>query len=388
MSSSFEDIIDGVSTSVAIKAPCRVATTANITLSGEQTIDGVAVVSGDRVLVKDQTTTTENGIYVAATSAWSRAVDFDGFRDVVQGTLVAVANGTANADTFWRVTSANPITIGTTSITFGASNYSLSGVSPFMETVLDDTTAAAARATLGLVIGADVPSTTSASDTAAGIVELATTAETQTGTDATRAVTPDGLNDMASLSGKAWFLDEDDMSSDSATKVPSQQSVKAYVDGASSDITLGTEQASTSGTSIDFTSIPAGTKRITVMFSGVSTNGTSSVLVQVGDSGGVEASGYAAGASYAASDEQSTAGFIAVPGNGASTAWHGSMIIDLEDAAGFSWVAQSAMASPGSAIRHSAGSKSLSAELDRIRITTVNGTDTFDAGAINISYES
>lgn len=69
-----------------------------------------------------------------------------------------------------------------------------------------------------------------ASDTAAGKVELATTAETATGTDATRAVTPDGLHDMTTLAGAAWFLDEDDMVSDSATKTASQQSIKAYVD--------------------------------------------------------------------------------------------------------------------------------------------------------------
>lgn len=74
------------------------------------------------------------------------------------------------------------------------------------------------------------PSASAASATVAGIVELATTAETETGTDATRAVTPDGLNDMTTLAGKAWFLDEDAMTSDSAVKVPSQQSVKAYVD--------------------------------------------------------------------------------------------------------------------------------------------------------------
>lgn len=74
------------------------------------------------------------------------------------------------------------------------------------------------------------PSATAASATVAGIVELATTAETETGTDATRAVTPDGLHDMTTLAGAAWFLDEDTMSSDSATKTASQQSIKAYVD--------------------------------------------------------------------------------------------------------------------------------------------------------------
>src|SRR3990167_239111 len=70
----------------------------------------------------------------------------------------------------------------------------------------------------------------SASTTVSGVVELATTAETTTGTNATMAVTPDGLHDMTSLSGAAWMLDEDDMSSNSATLVASQQSIKAYVD--------------------------------------------------------------------------------------------------------------------------------------------------------------
>ena len=76
----------------------------------------------------------------------------------------------------------------------------------------------------------DMPAATA---TVAGKVELATTAETATGTDAGRAVTPDGLHDMSTLSGAAWLIDEDDMSTNSATVVPSQQSVKAYVDAAS-----------------------------------------------------------------------------------------------------------------------------------------------------------
>lgn len=87
------------------------------------------------------------------------------------------------------------------------------------------------RADSGVVsVDADVTDVVAAAtDTAAGKVELATTAETTTGTDAARAVTPDGLHDMTSLAGAAWFLDEDDMASDSAVKTVSQQSVKAYV---------------------------------------------------------------------------------------------------------------------------------------------------------------
>ena len=111
------DRIDGLQASAAIKAPCRVATTAAITLAGLQTIDGVALAGGDRVLVKDQTDATENGIYVAAPAAWSRAGDFDGARDVVQGTLLTVAAGTTHGGEVFKVT-AGDIVFGTTDITF------------------------------------------------------------------------------------------------------------------------------------------------------------------------------------------------------------------------------------------------------------------------------
>lgn len=102
---------------VAIKGPVVVATTANITLSGTQTIDGVAVVADDRVLVKNQTTGSENGIYVASATAWARAVDFDGNEDVKKGTLIYVHSGSTNIG-LWRLTAADPITIDTTSLTF------------------------------------------------------------------------------------------------------------------------------------------------------------------------------------------------------------------------------------------------------------------------------
>lgn len=117
MPSTMTDVIDGISTSVAIKAPCVVATTANITLSGEQTIDGV-LTSESRVLVKSQTTASQNGIYKSRTSAWTREPDFDGNRDVVEGTLTPVNRGTINAESVWRMTAAGPIVIGTTSLTF------------------------------------------------------------------------------------------------------------------------------------------------------------------------------------------------------------------------------------------------------------------------------
>jgi hypothetical protein len=91
-----------------MKAACVCATTANITLSGLQTIDGVAVVANDRVLVKNQTTTSQNGIYVASTGTWTRAYDFDGDSDIVYGTRVFVIGGTTNTKTDWYVSTASP----------------------------------------------------------------------------------------------------------------------------------------------------------------------------------------------------------------------------------------------------------------------------------------
>lgn len=105
----------GVNAGIAFKVPCRVATTANITLSGLQTIDGVTVVADDRVLVKDQTTASQNGIYRADTSTWQRDYDWDGSFDVKKGTLVYVTSGTTNKG-FWAVTTDDPITIGTSSV--------------------------------------------------------------------------------------------------------------------------------------------------------------------------------------------------------------------------------------------------------------------------------
>jgi len=100
-----------------VKIPCRVATTANITLSGEQTIDDVAVVDGDRVLVKDQTTGSEDGIYVAAEGAWARASDWNTSGDLLSGMLVPVAEGTAGANKAFCITYSGSYTVDSTSIT-------------------------------------------------------------------------------------------------------------------------------------------------------------------------------------------------------------------------------------------------------------------------------
>jgi len=100
----------------AVKEPVRAATTANITLSGAQTIDGVSVVAGDRVLVKNQSTGSQNGLYVAASGAWSRSPDADTDAEVKAGMSVWVNEGTVNGDTRWTLITDNPITVGSTSL--------------------------------------------------------------------------------------------------------------------------------------------------------------------------------------------------------------------------------------------------------------------------------
>lgn len=154
-------------------------------------------------------------------------------------------------------------------------------------------------------------------------------------------------------------------------------------------VTSGTAVASTSGTAIDFTSIPSWAKRITVMFSGVSTNGTSNPQIQIGDSGGVETSGYSGHTTFLGAvvvSAANSAGFLANHGGNAGVVITG--VATLCNLTGNVWVFAWTGAYETSAYTIvGSGSKTLSSTLDRIRITTVNGTDTFDAGTINILYE-
>jgi hypothetical protein len=157
-------------------------------------------------------------------------------------------------------------------------------------------------------------------------------------------------------------------------------------------LTLATAVATTSGTFVDFTGIPSWVKRITVMFNGVSTNGTSPYLIQLGDSGGIETTGYGSSCAYTGTTidgSTSTSGFLTAFAVGASSQVGGTSVLCL--VSGTSWVSTGTfiynISSPSNFVGVSGGAKTLSATLDRVRITTVNGTDTFDAGSINIMYE-
>jgi hypothetical protein len=151
--------------------------------------------------------------------------------------------------------------------------------------------------------------------------------------------------------------------------------------------TLDTEK-SASGATVDFTGIPSWAKRIEVMFAGVSTNGTSNILIQLGDSGGAENTGYASGTgNTGASFTQSTAGLIQTSSVAAARALYGVVTLTLQDSANFTWASKGVLLDDAATMNTSAGLKSLSAALNQIRITMVNGTDVFDGGAFNILYD-
>jgi hypothetical protein len=151
-------------------------------------------------------------------------------------------------------------------------------------------------------------------------------------------------------------------------------------------LTSGTS-VSASGTSVDFTSIPSWVKRITVMFSGVSTNGTSQTQIQLGDAGGFETSGYVGTTGYNASYVNYSSGFTfdTASSVSAATVRYGAMILNYVGSN--MWVVCGTGGTGGSAVFYFGGAKTLSDTLTQVRITTVNGTDTFDLGSINILYE-
>ena len=110
--------VDAARSGLDVKQSVRVATTGPITLSGTQTIDGVSAIAGDRVLVKDQSTASQNGIYVVAAGSWSRAADADSNAEVTAGMFTFVTEGTTNADSGWVLTTNDTITLGTTALAF------------------------------------------------------------------------------------------------------------------------------------------------------------------------------------------------------------------------------------------------------------------------------
>jgi hypothetical protein len=162
----------------------------------------------------------------------------------------------------------------------------------------------------------------------------------------------------------------------------------------SQPLTLDTAKATTSGTNIDFTGIPSWAKRVTVTLNGVSTSGTSALLIQLGTSSGVTTSGYTGGGmSFAVSSLSGITTTAGIPLTGsmlAGNTYGGTAVI--ANTSSNSWAGSGSLGgsptiSAGNGGGFGSGSIALASTLDRIRLTTVNGTDTFDAGSVNIMYE-
>ena len=237
-------------------------------------------------------------------------------------------------------------------------------VTPFIETLLNDTDAAAARATLGAQVAGSYQ--------AAGSYQPANSGS---GITTLPDLAAGGLPNNCVLTA--------DIADAQVTPAKLSQ-----------PFTLGAVTNTTSGTSIDFTGLPSWAKRVTVSFNGVSTNGSSNLLMRLG-AGSVDTTGYSAtactnaGIGGSATDSFST-GFSLVhaTGGAAASTISGSVVFTLINAASNTWAGSGVLNSySGGAVYTIAGVKALAGALDRIRLTASNGTDTFDSGSVNITWE-
>lgn len=314
----------------------KVATTANITLSGAQTIDGVAVVAGDRVLVKDQTTASQNGVYVVASGSWARATDADSWAELVSQ-VVAVEQGTANADYTFICTVDQGGTIGTTAVTW----------STFKVIIPDGGVSTAAKIVSGILNYAHHLAS-----------EFASVAELVAGT-------AQKLVDAATA--KLTYL-----------------------------IQLQNTVVPTNTATVDLsTSIPDNIRRLTINYYNIRTNGTSPPIIQLGDTAfvvtGYQGSCMNINNSGTPDWSRLTTGFQAVRSHASANVIQGRLVFERVDPSSHEWtMSGNITADNGSsgALYSSAGSISLGARLQRVRAGTVGGTDLYLAqGKFGISWE-
>ena len=235
--------VDAARTGLDVKGSVKVATTANITLSGTQTIDGVALSVGDRVLVKNQTTGSENGIYVVASSGWSRATDADENAEVTSGMFTFVEQGSVNSDTGFVLTTDGAITVGSTSLDFtlfSASGTLIAGdglskngdtlevnVANGLQIASDNVELASSVAGDGLTFSSgviDVVGTSNRIDVSANAIDISTSyvgqaTITTLGTITTGTWTADVINEVYGGTGQSSYTTGDILYSDGANSL-------------------------------------------------------------------------------------------------------------------------------------------------------------------------
>jgi hypothetical protein len=295
------------------------------------------------------------------------------------GTITTLNSTTGTITTLNSTTATIPtLTTGTTTST--AANITNGTVQTLTASTANITTGTVAtlNSTTGTIT--NLSSTTGTVATLNSTTGTITGLNTTTGTITTLNSTTGTITNLSTTLAGDFTISQGTGTIGAAKVTPSQLS---------QPFTSATAVASTSGTAIDFTGIPSWVKKVTVMLSSVSVSVSSVVLIQIGDSGGIENTSYIACAGAiqpgTANCADFTTGFGLAHDSGAGSLLSGSYTIS--NLSGNTWVFSGSARQTTSRIAFAAGEKTLSALLDRVRITTVNGTDTFDAGSVNIMYE-